>query len=220
MTAIIGTGIVVRRRGRPVLDGVNVTVHAGAVTGVLGPSGAGKTTLLRVLAGLLSPDAGSVDHGGGAPRPAAGTLAMLAQHPRTVCNPRWPLARIVGEPRRISGVGIGVDEAADRAGLQPSLLDRFPAQVSDGQLQRACVARILVQAPRFLLADEPVAMLDPVSARAVLRILDAVTAAGTGVVLVSHNAALVRRRAATVIELQSSGATSTETSIEDPRESV
>ncbi|GAA1088897.1 ABC transporter ATP-binding protein [Tsukamurella strandjordii] len=223
MTAIVGSGIVVRRGDRAVLDGVDVTVTPGAVTGVLGPSGAGKTTLLRVLAGLVPVDGGTVDHGGGAGYPEPGTVALLAQHPRTVCNPRWSLADVIDEPRRIAGTprdaGL-VQEAANRAGLDPVLLQRFPSQVSDGQLQRACLARLLVQQPRFVLADEPVAMLDPVTARAVLRVLDALTAAGTGLALVSHHERLVRNRASTVVRLQSSGATSTETSIDDPRESV
>lgn len=215
--------IVVRRSGETVLDGVDATVRPGETTGVLGPSGSGKTTLLRVLAGLLPPDEGTVDHGNGARAPAPGTVALLAQNPRTVCNPRWPLHRIIAEPRRIAkspGASAAITGAAERAGLDPDLLGRFPAQVSDGQLQRACLARILVAAPRFVFADEPVAMLDPVSARAVLRVLDDLCAAGIGMVLVSHNAGLVRRRASTLVELQSSGATSTETPILDPLDSV
>lgn len=215
-------GIVVRRGRERVLPGIDLTVAPGAVTGVLGPSGSGKTTLLRVLAGLLPPDEGTVDHGAGAPRPAPGAVALLAQNPRTACNPRWRLRRIVAEPQEIAGApdARAAADAARAAGLDGALLDRFPAQVSDGQLQRACLARVLLQAPRFVFADEPVAMLDPVSARAVLSVLDELTAAGTGLMLVSHNAALVRRRAAELVELQSSGATSTETPIRDPLDSV
>ncbi|BDH57240.1 ATP-binding cassette domain-containing protein [Tsukamurella sp. PLM1] len=149
-------------------------------------------------------------------------MALLAQNPRTACNPRWRLRRIVAEPQEIAGApdARAAADAARAAGLDGALLDRFPAQVSDGQLQRACLARVLLQAPRFVFADEPVAMLDPVSARAVLSVLDELTAAGTGLMLVSHNAALVRRRAAELVELQSSGATSTETPIRDPLDSV
>ncbi|CAM3571119.1 ABC transporter ATP-binding protein [Tsukamurella ocularis] len=216
-------GVVVRRGGRTVLDGVDVDVEPGVVTGVVGPSGAGKTTLLRVLAGLVAPDAGTVDHGDGAARPRPGALALLAQHPRTVCNPRWTLARVIAEPllvaRRPAARDV-LEDAARRATLDTGLLDRFPSQVSDGQLQRACVARALAQEPDFVLADEPVAMLDPVAARAVLRVLDDLCAAGTGIVLVSHNAPLVRNRSATIVDVQSSGATSTETPICEPLESV
>lgn len=220
---IRGRGIVVRRGGAVVLDGVDITLTPGAVTGVTGPSGSGKTTLLRVLAGLLPPDGGTVDHGDGSPRPEPGNVAFLAQSPRTVCNPLWRLQRIIEEPLRIAGATVDagtVAAAAHRAGLDQDLLGRYPAEVSDGQLQRACLARILLQRPHFVLADEPVAMLDPVSARAVLAVLDALVADGTGLALVSHDKALVHRRASTLVDVQSSGATSTETWIDDPLDSV
>ncbi|BDD82868.1 ABC transporter ATP-binding protein [Tsukamurella pulmonis] len=220
---IRGRGVVVRRGGRTVLNGVDVVVEPGIWTGVTGPSGSGKTTLLRVLAGLLAPDAGTVDHGGGAPRPRPGAVALLAQHPRTVCNPRWTVAQVIAEALRIAGAPVdrgAVEDAARRATLDADLLDRFPSQVSDGQLQRACVARVLLQEPAFVLADEPVAMLDPVAARAVLRVLDELSDAGTGIVLVSHNGPLVRGRCASIVDVQSSGATSTETPIFEPLESV
>ena len=188
MSGLRADGIVVSFGGRRVLDGVDLHVPGGTIVGVTGPSGCGKTTLLRVLAGLLRPDAGQVHYDGAA---ESGAIALLAQSPRLVCNPRWTVRRIVEEPAAIRGGAVDVDAVADRVGLDRALLGRYPGQVSDGQLQRACLARILVQQPRFLLCDEPTAMLDPIATDDVATLLTEVAEAGVAVVLVSHDADLV-----------------------------
>ncbi|UKO92192.1 ATP-binding cassette domain-containing protein [Gordonia amicalis] len=200
MTAtLLGHGLTARFGSREVFTGVDVSVDAGSVLGIVGRSGSGKTTLLRILAGLAEPTAGSVEQHGVEPRP--GTIGLLAQHPRMVVNPRWTLRKIVAEPATIARRNCDVEVSAARVGLDPALLDRFPAEVSDGQLQRACVGRLLVQAPRFVLCDEPIAMLDPVSARAVIGLLQELVDDGAGLVLVSHQRGLVDARCRDVVDL-------------------
>ena len=201
MTAVdllVGAGLTARFGDTVVFDGLDVGVAAGSVTGVVGRSGSGKTTLLRMLAGLTAPSAGTIEWRGD-PRP--GDVGLLAQHPRLVTNPRWPLRRIVAEPAMIARRDCDVEGAAARAGLDPGLLDRFPSQVSDGQLQCACLARLSVQRPRIVLCDEPTAMLDPVAARGVASTLDDLVAEGAGLVLVSHDRRLVASRSRDVIDL-------------------
>ena len=193
-------GVAVSFHGRPVLDRVDIHAPGGQITGVTGPSGCGKTTLLRILAGLRRPDAGKVTYNGAA-APGPGEVAMLAQHPRQVCNPRWRLADIVAEPVRIRRESAGVDSLAERVGLDRALLDRYPGQVSDGQLQRACLARVLAQQARFVLCDEPTAMLDPIAAGDVAAQLRDLAAAGAVVVLVSHDPQLVAAVSSTTLEL-------------------
>lgn len=186
MTGLEASGITVTFDGVTVLDGVDLVAPAGSVTGVTGPSGSGKTTLLHVLSGLQRPDAGEVTYRG---RPTAptGSIALLAQHPRLVCNPRWTLGRIVAEPAVIRRERIDLDEIAVRVGLEPELLDRYPGQVSDGQLQRACLGRVLIQRAEVVLCDEPTAMLDPIATGAVTATLREIAADGATVVLVSHD---------------------------------
>ncbi|MGE2689305.1 ABC transporter ATP-binding protein [Mycolicibacterium pulveris] len=172
-----------------VLDDVDLIVRTNEVIGVTGPSGSGKTTLLRVLAGLLSPDVGGVTYDG-APAAAPGSIALVAQHPRLVCNPRWTLGQLIAEPAVIRREPVAIEAVARRVGLTAALLDRYPGQVSDGQLQRACIARVLVQRPAFVLCDEPTAMLDPIASADVVQMLREI---GTyaGIALVSHDEELV-----------------------------
>ncbi|MBU8815586.1 ATP-binding cassette domain-containing protein [Mycolicibacterium goodii] len=189
-SGLVAENVWVAFGGRPVLRAVNLTVRAGDIVGVTGPSGCGKTTLLRVLAGLRRPDAGEVRYDD-KPVAPAGSIGMIAQHPRLVCNPRWTLGAIVTEPARIGGTSADIESTSARVGLDTALLQRHPAQVSDGQLQRACIARALLAAPQFLLCDEPTAMLDPIAARDITDLLKQLAAEGTGIVLVSHNPRLV-----------------------------
>lgn len=200
---LIGQAITVEFNGKSVLCDVDISVPSGQFSGVIGASGAGKTTLLRVLAGLQRPSSGEVGYAGGA-RPRPGGIALLAQHPRQVANPRWTLRQIIAEPAAIAEQPLddaAIGDLLDRVGLDESLLGRYPAQVSDGQLQRACLGRILLQRPDFLLCDEPIAMLDPISARAVIATLAALVDDGIGVLLVSHHLPLIHNRCASIVDL-------------------
>ena len=212
------TGLTVRFGGRTVLDGVDLTAPAGAITGVTGASGSGKTTLLRVLAGLQRPHAGAIRYAaasasgastsasasgasnpasGSASGPPRGSVALLAQHPRLVCNPRWTLRQIIDEPLAIRagrGFRSSAEQTADRVGLDTALLERYPGQVSDGQLQRACLGRVLTQGdggPLLVLCDEPTAMLDPIATGSVVSLLRDMAGTGSTIVLVSHDPALI-----------------------------
>ncbi|MEU7632189.1 dipeptide/oligopeptide/nickel ABC transporter ATP-binding protein [Nocardia sp. NPDC049220] len=186
--------LTVAYRGTPVLTGVDFTVESGSVVGLTGESGAGKTTLVRTLAGLLTATSGAVTIDEQPVRRYRAAIAMVFQSPRTATNPRYTLAQIIAEPARIRrDDALDIAELATRVGLTRDLLDRRPHEVSDGQLQRACVARGLAQRPRYLLCDEPTSMLDAATTASIIRLLtDQATASGVGVLLVSHDRSLLR----------------------------
>ncbi|MEV0248708.1 ATP-binding cassette domain-containing protein [Nocardia sp. NPDC050712] len=168
---------------------LDFTVTPGRVIGLSGASGSGKTTLVRVLAGLLKPVSGTVTMDG-EPLPKRGTdIAVVFQSPRTATNPRFTLARIIAEPATIRGERHpDLAALAATVGLTPDLLNRRPHEVSDGQLQRACLARALAQRPRYLLCDEATAMLDAATTAAIMRsIITRATDDTMGVLLVSHD---------------------------------
>jgi peptide/nickel transport system ATP-binding protein len=190
------------RRGVPVLDGVDLTVEPGAVVGLAGPSGCGKSTLARVLALLHAPWAGIVEIDGArargvryrAPRALRTAVGVVFQNPRLAADPRLVLRDIVAEPllatrgRRDPG---WEDELHDRVGLTRELLGRRPHEVSDGQLQRACLARALVLRPRYLICDEMTAMLDASTTAALVGVVAERAREGAGVLAVSHDEELL-----------------------------
>lgn len=194
----------------PVLREVSLTVEPGRIIGLTGPSGTGKTTLGRVLSGLLATRSGRVTCDGEpvARRRKDGRVAMLFQSPRRSCSPRLRLREIIAEPLRIQGLPAGerpprVDILAASVGLTADLLDRLPGQVSDGQLQRAALARALAADPAYLICDEMSAMLDAASTASLTAVIRARARAGLGVLAISHDHALLRAWADETVELKS-----------------
>jgi multiple sugar transport system ATP-binding protein len=147
------------------LERLDLAVPMGSFFVLLGPSGAGKTTTLRVIAGLEKPDTGTVHlHGIDATRatPAERDLAMVFQS--YALYPKKTAAQNIASPlraRRISKVDIDaqVKRVAELLHIQ-ELLDRVPAQMSGGQMQRVALGRALVRDPRAFLMDEPLTNLD------------------------------------------------------------
>lgn len=209
-------GIVAGYRGvPPVLDGVDLTVAPGRVLGLTGPSGVGKTTLARVITGLLTPAQGEVSLDG-APlrrRGRMGGVAMLFQSPRRSCDPRHTLADVIAEPLRSPRRGRPdrdqlhdrVREQARLVGLTDDLLGRLPRQVSDGQLQRAALARALIARPAYLVCDEATAMLDAAATATLAALLRDQAASGMGVLAVSHDHPLLAAWADDVVDIRDLG---------------
>jgi peptide/nickel transport system ATP-binding protein len=201
------------------LDGVSLAVAPGSRLGLAGRSGSGKSTLARVLALLLAPDEGVVRvdgeevrrYGLRAPQELRRRVQLVWQSPRTAADPRVRLRDLVLEPL-LTGAGERPDPSAraaalerwaPRVGLTGELLDRFPHEVSDGQLQRACLARALVVEPRYLVCDEPTSMLDVSTQAALLRaIADVQRETGLGVLLITHDLALARHWCQGVIHIE------------------
>ncbi len=178
-----------------VLRGVDIDVAAGESVSIRGESGSGKSTLLNLLAGLDSPDSGSVAWEGsrdtGAARRAA-YLGMVFQSFYLV--PELDACGNVLLARRILGRADRPARARARELLaQVGLADRaahLPSQLSGGERQRVALARALMNGPRLLLADEPTGNLDERTGNGVVELLLGLcSSAGTALILVTHNAA-------------------------------
>ncbi|MEU4145542.1 ABC transporter ATP-binding protein [Streptomyces parvulus] len=193
-------------RGAPVFRDVTLTVAPGEAVGLLGPSGCGKSTLARVAALLHRPDAGTLVVDGTpvrrwrhrAPRERRTAFGVVFQQARLSADPRLTLADLIAEPLRATGrraeAAARVAELATTVGLTADLLTRRPHEVSDGQLQRACLARALVLRPRWLVCDEMTAMLDASTTAALVRVVeDYRTATGAGLLAVGHDRVLLDR---------------------------
>ncbi|MFH8487180.1 ABC transporter ATP-binding protein [Streptomyces longisporoflavus] len=193
-------------RRAPVMRGVDLALAPGASVGLLGPSGCGKSTLARVAALLHKPDAGRVLIDGEpargwrhrAPRAQRTAFGVVFQQPRLSADPRLTLTNLIAEPLRATGRGAEaaerVSELAATVGLGADLLGRRPHEVSDGQLQRACLARALVLRPRWLICDEMTAMLDASTTAALVHAVEEYRQeSGAGLLAVGHDRVLLER---------------------------
>ncbi|GAA3942867.1 ABC transporter ATP-binding protein [Actinoplanes auranticolor] len=210
---ITAEGITVAYGRRRVLDGVSLSLARGETVGLRGPSGAGKSTLLRVLALLHRPAAGTVSIDGTAitgtrytvPAAVRTRIGVLFQSPRAAADPRLSLADIIAEPLRVarrSDISARVADLADTVGLTADLLSRRPHAVSDGQLQRACLARAFAHTPDYLLCDEATTMLDAATQALIATVItDYQQRHNAGVLIVTHDPALMTRWADRTLDL-------------------
>lgn len=197
------------RRSLEALRSVSLTLRAGESLGVVGSSGSGKSTLARIVSGHLAPDEGQVWlEGTPLPRSARGAarsirrrVQLVMQDPWDALSPRMTVEELVGEPLRLLPAGQrpparAVEEALDGVGLPctGSFLHARSHELSGGQLQRIALARALVARPTVVVADEPTSMLDASEqARLLLTLRERQIEMGLGLLLISHDLALVRK---------------------------
>lgn len=185
--------------GRAILKGITLSLRAGVRTVILGPNGAGKSVLMRLCHGLLEPSAGKVSWSAA---DAGAHQAMVFQRP--VMLRRSALANI---EYALGLRGIRGGEVTDRAyaALRDVGLEQAasrPARVmSGGEQQRLALARAWALRPQVLFLDEPTANLDPGASVEVERIIDAIHASGTKLVMTTHNLGQARRLADEIVFL-------------------
>lgn len=179
----------------PVLEDVSLTVEAGERVALVAPSGAGKTTLCRILSGYEKPDAGEVLVDG-LPLPERGRcpVQLIAQHPEGDLDPRMTIAGSLaeaGEP----------DEALfERVGLRPTWMERYPRELSGGELQRICIARALLARPRYLVADEITTSLDAITQACIWQaVTEEASRHAMGLLIVTHSPMLAERVATRIV---------------------
>ncbi len=190
-------------RGQPILKSVSLQAQAGRCIGIVGPNGSGKSTAMKVMAGLLSPDAGTVKVEGrglsGWTRPElARHLSYLPQNG----DVHWPLkVRAVVALGRLPHAAFGAARALDDAAIADAMercdvvhLAHKPVSfLSGGERARVLLARALATGARVILADEPFAQLDPQHQIHAMEVLKAEAATGATVLVVLHDLALAAR---------------------------
>lgn len=212
-------GICFGYSGKQVLRDFNLTIEPGERVALRAPSGTGKTTLCCILAGYLQPASGTVLVDG-VPLPRRGTspVQLIAQHPERMMDPaitiRRSLAEATTEPEDAQALasweekGDGIEGGSmvprllESLGVQREWLERFPVELSGGELQRCCIARALIARPRYLICDEISTMLDAATQACLWRFLvDHAQINGVGMVLVTHSDALLDHIATRIVEL-------------------
>ncbi len=203
MSALLeARGLTVRLGGREALRGVDLSVRAGECVGLIGPNGAGKTTLMRAALGLVT-------HGGAS---SLSAMAPLARARRAAWLPQareiaWPVSvrEVVALGRHPhagdrSADAAAVDAAIERMGLE-ALAGRDATRLSGGEQGRVLIARALAQETPLILADEPVAGLDPAGQIGAMATFAALAAEGRAVLVSLHDLGLALRHCTRLVLL-------------------
>jgi len=201
MRRLVGTGLSVSLGEKRILNETSIHLDSGELLGLIGPNGAGKTTLLRTLAGLQRRERGKIELDGEeleqiTPKLRTRRIAYLAQNGEA----HWPVQveRLV-ELGRIPHLNAwqhpdGNDKAVVRRALEATDTWRFRERIfntlSGGERMRVLLARVLAVEPEIILADEPVAALDPAHQFDVMELLSRHCKAGGAAVVVLHDLTL------------------------------
>lgn len=186
------------RKGAELFSNIKFKVENNERVWVPGPSGYGKTTLCKILAGYLEPCKGQILLDG-KPLPKKGycPVQMIWQHPEQAVNPRLRMRTVIEEGDQVD------PKLIEKLGIEPDWLNRFPTELSGGELQRFCIARALGKRTRFLLADEISTMLDLITQSQIWHFLiEETERRGIGMIVVSHSPELVEKVCTRVVELK------------------
>lgn len=180
-----------------ILDNISLTVESGERVGIVAPSGYGKSTLAKILAGYRMPTSGQVLLDG-KPLPKSGycPVQMIYQHPEQAVNPRWKMDKILRESWEPD------EEILRKMGIEDSWMSRWPSELSGGELQRFCIARVLGPETKFLICDEITTMLDVITQAQIWHLLLEISEErNMGMIIITHNSSLAKRVCTRIVDL-------------------
>lgn len=181
-----------------ILEDCSVRVDRGECLAISAPSGYGKTTLAMLLSGYIKPVKGEILIDGKVlPEKGVCPVQLIHQHPERAINPRWRLKRVLEESGKIDA------DVLHAFGIEHEWLDRFPRELSGGELQRFCVARALMSGAEYLICDEISTMLDVITQAQIWNVvLEEAKKRNIGLIAVTHNMHLAKKIATRIVDLQ------------------
>ena len=170
-----------------VLKDVNISLNNKKITGLIGDSGNGKTTLCKILSNYITKYDGEVlIDNQKLPKKGFCPVQLIFQHPEKVMNPKWKMKDILNESWDVS------NELLSEFGIQKSWMDRYPHELSGGELQRFSILRCLNPKTKFLIADEMTTMLDAITQVQILdSVIKIIKKRKIGLLIVSHDMNLI-----------------------------
>lgn len=181
-----------------ILEDCSVRVDRGECLAISAQSGYGKTTLAMLLSGYIKPVKGEILIDGKVlPEKGVCPVQLIHQHPEKAINPRWRLKRVLEESGKIDA------DVLHAFGIEHEWLDRFPRELSGGELQRFCVARALMSGADYLICDEISTMLDVITQAQIWNVvLEEAKKRNIGLIAVTHNMHLAKKIATRIVDLQ------------------
>lgn len=186
------------KKNTTILANFRLTVENHERVGIVAPSGFGKTTLCQILAGYIKPQRGQVLLDGQDIHNIKGycPVQMIWQHPEKSVNPRLRMKETLAEGDELE------ERIIDGLGIERAWLDRFPGELSGGEMQRFCIARALGKRTQFLIADEISTMLDLITQSQIWSfLLQEVARRNIGLIAVTHSDALLEHIATRQVTL-------------------
>ena len=171
-----------------ILNKVNISLKSGEVLGLIGDSGSGKSTLCKILSGYENSYHGSVTiDKKEIPSNMYNPIQLIFQHPEKAVNPKWKMKDILNEGNNVS------NEILESFGIKQAWLNRWPHELSGGELQRFALARALGHQTKFIIADEITTMVDAITQAQIWdTIMDIAEEQNIGVLVVSHEKNLIK----------------------------
>ena len=168
---------------------LNLSVSPGEIVGLFGYSGSGKSTMAQIMSGYKMPIEGQVLIDGQPLSTAIHPVQLVWQHPEKAINPRWRLKKVLQEAKHLDS------ELMTLLGIKSKWLNRWPSELSGGELQRFCLARALAaENIKYLIADEMTTMLDAVTQAQIWHVVMRIAKErNIGVLAISHNHKLLQR---------------------------
>ena len=168
---------------RQILKDVDISIDNKKILGLFGDSGSGKSSLCKILAGHIKRYEGEVRlDGNEIPKNGFNPVQLIYQHPEKVMNPKWKMHEVLEESWDVP------DSLLEDFGIQKSWLNRWPAELSGGELQRFSVLSSLNPKTKFLIADEMTTMLDAITQVQIFEsVLKIVKERNMGLLVVSHD---------------------------------
>lgn len=181
-----------------ILEGVNFSISSDERVGIVAESGYGKSTFAKILAGYLKPRSGEIRlDGKKIEKKGFYPVQLIYQHPEKSINPKWKIKKALSENSPPD------KKLLDILGVKDIWLERYPNELSGGELQRIAIARAVTKNTKFLIADEITAMLDGITQAQIWHALIKLSIdQNIGMIIITHNIALAKRICTRIVHLQ------------------
>lgn len=204
-------GSILAPRYKTVIMKSSLSIDTNEIVGLIGVSGSGKSTIANILCGLIRPSSGSIElENKEISMPfdmySRRQIQIVFQHPETVLDPKMKLGESVCEPYDIYHIPFSKEMMLDNLrqyGLYEEHLARYPNQLSGGEIQRACLARVLIQHPKLVILDEATSMLDLISQAQMIKLLREYKAKNrTSYLFITHDELLAEKFCSRIYQIK------------------